>query len=437
MSKKLTALSVTLITVGSVDSIRNLPAAALIGSNLFFYFSLALVFFLLPCAIIACWFSTQSHDGIYGWVTKSLGKKAGFTAIWFQWMQNILIYPTFLSFIAGAFLFCIDPKLVEQKGLLFILINLCIWSLTWVNIKGINLSHRFSVFCSLVGLVIPFILLLSIGLFWIITQPHAFPLAPPAQQETWTSLTAIILSFCGIEIAAVHIQECKPGVFSKAIAFSVIIIFMTMLLGALTLAMLLSPQQLNFISGIPKLFQVFFAQIKCEKMSIVINGLIVIGCIGCANNWLISPLKGLLFASKEFNDLDINLSKKPMTKLLLIQACGISLLSTLFLLLPSINDSYWIMITLATQMYLLMYFLMFVGAIRASWQTKNRMRWAIILISILGLCGISIALIVSFNPPSSLENNSPTIYALFLVVSLLIMTLASVLGKRMLYYSPY
>ncbi|WP_454782348.1 APC family permease [Legionella sp. WA2022007384] len=430
MNKKLTIFSLTLMTVGSVDSIRNLPAAALVGTDIFWYFGLALFFFLLPSAIIAGWFSSKSHEGIYGWVKKSLGKKAGFLAIWFQWMQNILIYPTFFSFIAGAFLYCINPNLVENKTLLFIIINILIWCLTWINIKGLHLSNRLTVFCSIFGLLLPFILILAIGLIWVIMYPQSLNLITPSHQDSWASLTAIILSFCGIEIAGVHAQDCIPGSLPKAIALSVIIIFVTMLFGSLTLALLLSPNQLNFISGIPQLFQVFFTLIQFPKLSLLVNVLIVVGCIGCANNWLISPIKGLLFASNEIN----NTVKQSSSGLLVMQACGVSFISTLFLLFPSINTSYWFMITLAIQMYLLMYGIMFAGAIRLSWREKNQYSWFIILSSILGFIGITISLVVSFTPPSSLKYGSLLRYDLLIIICLTLIACSAFLWKKILFY---
>lgn len=428
MNKKLTVFSLTLMTVGSVDSIRNLPAAALVGTDIFWYFGLALCFFLLPSAIIAGWFSSKSHEGIYGWVKKSLGPKAGFIAIWFQWMQNILIYPTFFSFIAGTLLYCINPNFIENKGLLFILINLFIWCLTWVNIKGIYLSHRVTVFCSIFGLLLPFILILAIGTIWMIFYPQSLNHIPPSNQDSWASLTAIILSFCGIEIAGVYTQESKPGALPVAIVLSVIIIFVTMLFGSLTLAFILSPKQLNLIGGIPELFQVFFTQIQFANLSLVVNILIVLGCIGCANNWLISPLKGLLFAS---NELPHSAHQSP-SKFLLIQACGVSFISTLFLLFPSINASYWFMITLATQMYLFMYALMFAGAIRLAWQEKKRFFWLITTCSIFGFIGITISLVVSFTPPSSLKYGSLLRYDLLIIACLLLIGFSSILWKKVI-----
>ncbi len=54
MSKKhsLTIFSLTMITVGSVDSIRNLPATALFGSQLIFYFILRR--FIFPYSYSFC-----------------------------------------------------------------------------------------------------------------------------------------------------------------------------------------------------------------------------------------------------------------------------------------------------------------------------------------------------------------------------------------------
>ncbi|KTD41343.1 APC family permease [Legionella parisiensis] len=430
MNKKLTIFSLTLMTVGSVDSIRNLPAAALVGAEIFWYFGLAFFFFLLPSAVISGWFSSKSHEGIYGWVRSSLGKKTGFIAVWFQWMQNILIYPAFFSFIAGAFLYCINPNLIENKMLLFIMINFLIWCLTWINIKELHLSNRLTVFCSIVGLLLPFILILVIGIIWIISHPESLKLITHSHQDSWASLTAIILSFCGIEIAGVHIQDSKPGAFPKAIALSVIIIFSTMLLGSLTLALLLSPQQLNFISGIPELFRIFFTQIQFEKLSLLVNLLIVLGCIGCANNWLIAPLKGLLFASNELH----NSSSQFSTKFLVMQACGVSFISTIFVLLPSINTSYWFMITLATQMYLLMYGLMFASAIRLAWQEKKHFFEYIILFSFMGLIGIIISFIVTFIPPASLKYGSLVHYDSLIIVCLVFFTFLSILWKKILFH---
>lgn len=416
MKKRLSIFSLTLITVCSVDSIRNLPAAAIAGNYLFYYFSLALVFFLLPCAIISIWFSNQSQQGVYGWVKKGLGIQSGFMAIWFQCIQNILIYPTLLSFIAGTLLYSISPDLVESKRLLFLIIIGLIWGLTWINLKGIQLSSRFNSFCSIFGLLIPFSLIMLMGLYWWLTQTQpGEAVLPQATSYSWTSLTAIILSFCGIELAAVHAEDSEKDAFPKAVIISVFLIFLSMLFGSLIIAMIIPVQQLSFISSIPQLIQLFFTKMHCGHLAFIVNGLIALGCIGAANNWLIAPIKGLGFAAGEgfLNTrlTEVNQHKAP-AKLLIIQAVCVSVISTLFLIIPSINASYWIMLNAATQINLLMYLLLFLSAIKVVAVCNTKTKIAILVPSYLGLLGIGVALVVSLTPPPTLQFHSQWLYGL-------------------------
>lgn len=434
MKKRLSVFSLTLITVCSVDSIRNLPAAALAGSQLFNYFTLALVFFLIPCAIISMWFSNQSQQGVYGWVKKGLGKRSAFLAIWFQCVQNVLIYPTLLSFIAGTLLYSISPDLVNNKFLLFIIIIALIWGLTWVNLKGIQLSSRFNSFCSITGLLVPFSIIIVMGLYWWLTQTQPdHNVLPQATTYSWTSLTAIILSFCGIELAAVHAEDSQPGAFPKAVIISVIAVFLSMLFGSMILAMIIPPEQLSFISSIPQLIQLFFAKMHCPNLAFIINGLIAIGCIGAANNWLIAPIKGLGFAAGEgFLDsrlTQVNKNNAP-AKLLILQALCVSIISTLFLIVPSINASYWIMLNAATQINLLMYLLLFISAIRLVISSRFSTQLKIMIPAGLGLFGVITALLVSLAPPPSLQFNSQITYALSGGLFLILMTLIPIWTQR-------
>jgi amino acid transporter len=436
VSKKLSLLSLSLLIIGSVDSIRNLPAAALAGSQLLNYFSLALIFFLLPCAIVSSWFSTQSAQGVFGWVHIGLGRRPAFMAVWFQSIQNILIFPTLFSFIAGTILYTISPELVEYKRLVFIIIMALIWGLTWINSRGIQTSSTFNSFCSITGLLIPFILILVIGLYWWLTQiNHQSTLVPTAESYSWTSLTAIMLSFCGIDLAAVHAADAKPGAYPKAVLISVFIIFLSMLFGSIVLAMIIPAKQLSFISSIPQLIQLFFSKIEYGHCAFIINGLIAIGCIGAANNWLLAPIKGLGFAADEGflnkNYTKLNDKKVPI-KLLLIQASCISIISALFLIIPSINASYWIMLNSATQIYLVMYVLLFLSAIKTSLNLRSKTKIIVLMSSAFGLIGISISLVVSFALPPNLKLGSQLVYSVVNGVFLLFVILIPILNL----YSP-
>jgi glutamate:GABA antiporter len=73
----LTVFSLTMITVGSVDSIRNLPATALFGSQLIFYFLLGALFFLIPTALVSAELASgwARQGGVYVWIKEAFGKK--------------------------------------------------------------------------------------------------------------------------------------------------------------------------------------------------------------------------------------------------------------------------------------------------------------------------------------------------------------------------
>lgn len=77
-------------------------------------------------------------------------------------------------------------------------------------------SAVFSNLCSLAGLLLPMSLIIGLGLVWV-TQGNPLQIqfdipsiVPHVEDKSmWVSLTAIIMSFCGIEIATVHANDVK------------------------------------------------------------------------------------------------------------------------------------------------------------------------------------------------------------------------------------
>ncbi|NDA63836.1 MAG: amino acid permease, partial [Chitinophagia bacterium] len=110
-NKVLSAFSLTMITVGSVDSIRNLPTTAIFGAQLVAFFIFGALFFLLPTALVSAELAAglPREGGIYVWVRRAFGKRMGFLAIWLQWAENVIWYPTLLSFLAATFGYLIAP----------------------------------------------------------------------------------------------------------------------------------------------------------------------------------------------------------------------------------------------------------------------------------------------------------------------------------------
>jgi putative glutamate/gamma-aminobutyrate antiporter len=446
MSKKkhsLTIFSLTMITVGSVDSIRNLPATALFGSQLVFFFLLGALFFLIPTALVSAELASgwPKQGGVYVWVKEAFGKKAGFLAIWLQWIENVIWYPTILSFVAGTIGYFIDPSLANNAYFLCLVIVSSFWGATFINLRGMHSSAMLSNICAISGLLVPMALIIGLGAAWIIGgNPVQISFDLPSilphlqDKSMWVSLTAIILSFCGIEIATVHANDVHnpQHAFPRALIYSVAIILSTLILGSLAIAVVMPAQDINLVAGIMQAFDAFFARYQLSWFMPVVAVMLVLGGLGGVSNWIIAPTKGLLVAAQDGNlppfFQRVNKNGAPVT-MLIGQAMIVTILSGLFLFMPSVNGSYWLLTALAAQLYMLMYLLMFLAAIKLRLSAPSHPRPFRIPGGTIGLCfvagvgmiGVLTTLVVSFIPPSDINVGSVLHYETMLIVGLILM----------------
>ncbi len=443
--KSLGVFSLAMITAGSVDSVRNLPATAMFGSSLIFFFVLSTVFFLLPSALVSAELASTStkHGGVYTWVKEAFGLRFGFLAIWFQWIENVIWYPTILSFVAGTLGYLVSPSLAESKAFLISVILCSFWGVTFVNLFGIKSSARFSNLSALFGLIVPMTLIISLGVGWFVMgQPiqlhfsasDAFPHFHNA--NLWVALTGIILSFCGMEIAAVHTHDVKnpQREYPRAMFIATIIILFTLMSGSLAIAAVLPKNDISLVAGIMQAFHAFFAYYHMQWIMPFIAVMLVVGGMGSVNNWIIAPTRGLVFAMRD-GQMGPSLSRENRHgapyALLIWQAVIVSIVSLVFLLLPSVNGSYWLLTALASQLYMLMYILLFAAAIQLRYKNTERRPGFLIpggsfvmwIVAGAGLFGSLVTLFVGFIPPTNLSIGSPLEYELLLIGGLLTMSI--------------
>lgn len=444
-SKKhaLTIFSLTMITVGSVDSIRNLPATALFGSQLIAFFFLGALFFLIPTALISAELASgwPKQGGIYIWVKEAFGRHIGFLAIWLQWIENVIWYPTILSFVAGTIGYLINPAMASNAHFLWIVIVSSFWGATLLNLRGMSSSALFSNVCAISGLLLPMSLIIGLGAAWIVGgNPLQIPfdaqnIMPHWQDSSmWVSLTAIMMSFCGIEIATVHANDVEnpQHAFPRALIYSVVIILTTLILGSLAIAVVLPQHEINLVAGIMQAFNAFFAKYHLLWLMPVVALMLVMGGLGGVSNWIIAPTKGLLVAAEDGNLPAVfqrtNRNGAP-TVMLMTQAVIVTLLSTLFLFMPSVNGSYWLLTALAAQLYMLMYLLMFFAAIKLRFSAPNHPRAfripggkaGLLAVASIGIIGAGTTLVVSFMPPEGINIGSTLRYELTLIIGLFLM----------------
>ncbi len=433
-----------MIIIGSVASLRNLPATALFGTSLIFLFAVSAVFFLIPCALVSAELgaSFTERGGVYIWIKEAFGDQMGLLAVWLQWSENVIWYPTLLSFIAASLAYVFTPSLAQHRGFLIVIILITFWGASLINSFGIKTSAIFASICSSFGLLIPLSLIILLGIIWIINghvlQIHLtlHNIIPHLNDmDLWRSLTAVMVSFCGVELATVHASDVKNPQrnYPRALFYAVVIMLTSLLFGSLALAFIIPVKQISLVAGVMQAFELFFSAYHLTWLLPLLGIMLVIGGLGQLNNWIIAPTRGLLMAAEDGN-LPKAMEKKNRhhmpARLLFYQAILVSILSSTFLLIPSINGAFWLLTALTAELYMLMYALMFAAGIWLRYKSPNRERpykipgkknsgmW---FVSILGLIAAVVTISVSFVPISIVHVGSLWRYELIMLIALLLM----------------
>lgn len=225
----------------------------------------AAIIFLIPVSLASAELATgwPEGGGVYRWVKEAFGNKAGFVAIWLQWIQNVIWYPTVLAFSTGALsYFFLDPALAENKFFNVIVILVIYWGATLINFRGMKASGRLTSLGVLLGTIFPGLLIIALGIIWISSRhPIAFSLKtswiPDLSNFSKLSfLAGIVLLFAGMEVSAVHAREVENPKrdYPKAILLAVIIILGVFSLGSFAVGAVLPDQDISLTAGLMQAF---------------------------------------------------------------------------------------------------------------------------------------------------------------------------------------
>ncbi len=167
-SRPLTAWMIALINVAAICSIKNFPMMAEYGLATIFFLILASLFFFIPVSLVSAELATGWPDrGVYTWVKEGLSPSFGFLAIWLQWIENVIWYPTILSFIAATISYIFMPELAQNKIFVLSIVLATFWSATLINFLGMRISGWISAISVLFGTILPIGLILILAGIWL------------------------------------------------------------------------------------------------------------------------------------------------------------------------------------------------------------------------------------------------------------------------------
>ncbi len=439
-SKKLSLFAIVMMNVVIVASLQIMTATAVYGYALFFCYLIAAISFLIPCILIISELATAHPitGGSYIWVEKALGKKWGFFAAGIQWLCNLIWYPTIFFLIATVFGYLIVPDFANHKlytlggGVFFF------WVITLLNTFGIRVSSFVSTLSAIIGILLPTALLICFGIFWVLKgSPNQ--LAPQWVPDfndfsRWAFLTQIIISLIGIELSAVHagdIQNPKRTI-PKAFIYSSVVILFIVIAAPLSIGLVIPSQQISIVSGLVDALQIFFQSFHVPPfIFLTVLALVFIGNIGTVTGWMISSTRGMYVASKGCAMPSLfqltNRYKAPLG-ILLLEAIIFTCLCGLFTL-SSVDNIYWILLALGSQINLLYYVLIFISAIKLKKELSSTASSFCIpggtkgtaVAAVLGSATCLLAIFFGFFPPSTGEvQEGAFVYPIALSVGILL-----------------
>ncbi len=441
-----------MLNLSVMASLRNLPIVSEYGlGSAFMYLVVALVF-LFPAALVSGELATgwSRTGGIYIWVREAFGPGWGFFAVWMQWIHNVTWFPAILSFSATALAYLFNPALADNKIFLMSVVLIGFWSFTIFNYFGLKHSSWFSAIGVIAGTIIPGFLLIGLGIYWIgadlpihiaFDWNHVVPSF--SHVENLVFMTGLFLAFGGLEVSAAHVREVQnpQRAFPRAILIAAGVALLLYVAGALAIAMLIPREKISLVSGLMEAFDSFFSQLGISYLIYPIGLMIILGAVGELNAWIIGPVRAMHATSKHGDLPPVlqKLNKHGMpSNLLFFQGVVVSIASFVFLFMPTASSAFWILSAMSAQLYLIMYVLMFLAAIKLRYSHPHVVRSyripyqmpGIWFVGLLGALSCTAAFLLGFVPPGQLSVGSLWFYEGFLGIGIGLMCLIPYLIYR-------
>lgn len=448
-TKNISTTQLALMTAAAIISLRGLPMMAQEELTMFFYIFFATFLFLIPAALVGAELGSAFADrggGVYTWVKEAFNRPMGFTAIFLQWIQNVVWYPTVLGFAAAAVAYMIGkPELAQNGVFVGVFAIVMYWFATWITLKGTSVISRITSQGFLLGTVLPGIIIIVMAIIWLAGKnPIAFEHIPDSVSQIVNTagnhvhprffphmtgmsdiafLAGILLLFAGVEVHAVHAPELKnpQKQFPAAMFLAALISFGLFTLGALAVAIVTPYDQINLQDGLLVTFTQLFNHYHIGWLTNIISLLIAFGALAGVMSWISGPSRGLLWTAHdgELPELLKKTNKNGVQiHILLIQGCLVTILSSLYIVMSNVSVAFFLLSALTIGLYLIMYMLMYASGIKLRYTQPDLKRsyrvpggkagmW---IIAGIGFLAVLFSFIVTFFPPSQLPVGSPAFY---------------------------
>ena len=447
--------ALAVMNIVAVVSLRGLPSEAEYGLSSIFYYVFAAIVFLVPVSLVAAELATgwPETGGVFRWVGEAFGPRWAFLAMFMLFIEVTIWFPTVLTFGAVSLAYTgdnqnLDAQLAGNKLFVLAVVLVVYWLATFIAFRGAAAFSKVSQWGGIIGTIIPAIILIVLGF------SYYFAGNTPQIQMGWGELipdfsnfsnvvlaASIFLFYAGMEMNAIHVKEVKNPTRDYPLAVLIaaagtVIIFV---LGTLAIAFVVPQADINLTQSLLTSYNDMFEWAGIGWAGPIVAAMLLIGVLAGVVTWVAGPSTGLLTVARAgyLPRFWQHTNKHGMgTHILFFQAFAVTGLGFVYVVLPSVQAAYQILSQLTVILYLIMYMLMFAGAIYLRFSQPNRPRpyrvpggsagmW---IIGGVGFLGSLVAFVFSFIPPDQIAVGSPAVYvgilaggaAIFVILPLII-----------------
>jgi putative glutamate/gamma-aminobutyrate antiporter len=287
----------------------------------------------------------------------------------------------------------------------------------------------------LFGTIIPGAILILLGLGYVaMGKPIHLPLntgvIPDLGNFNNMVLAAgIFLYFAGMEMQAVHVRHLdNPSRnYPLSVLIATILVVVIFVLGTLAVGVVIDQKAIDLNQSLLTAYRDLWAAFGLPWLGNVMAAMLAFGVLGQVSVIVAGPSTGLLAVGKAGylpHALQKTNGHGMPVPILLLQAGIVTILCLAFTVLPSVQSAYQILSQMATIIYLFMYLIMYVAAIRLRYSQPDKLRpfripggsFGMWFVGIIGLAGALIATAISFIPPKQISTGSPVVYIGILAV---------------------
>ena len=313
-SVKLGVFTLAIMNVTAVVSLRGLPAEAEYGLSSAFYYLFAAIVFLIPTSLVAAELAAMFQDkqgGVFRWVGEAYGKKWGFLAIFLQWVESTIWYPTVLTFGAVALAFigtndAHDMSLASNRYYSLAVVLIIYWLATFISLKGMGWVGKVAKVGGMVGTIIPAGLLMVLAVIYLASGGQSqmnfdgnfFP--DFSNFDNLVLASSIFLFYAGMEMGGIHVKDMENPAknYPKAVFIGAAITVAIFVLGTFALGIIIPEKDINLTQSLLVGFDNYFKYVHASWLSPIIAVALAFGVLAGVLTWVAGPSKGIFAVGK-------------------------------------------------------------------------------------------------------------------------------------------